>query len=96
MDRNPILKTTSEMICVLYTPQDGRIVHTHSVITLNGGQTVSAEEVERRARERVVQVGKKPEGLLALHLTPDEYSESTPWRVDPQTRKLVKIEPPHR
>ncbi len=86
MARNPILKTTAEMICVLYAPDDGRIVHTHSVVTLTGGKTVTEAELERRARERTGPGRKKgrgtsgvasgARGLFGIHTLPGRCSKS--------------------
>lgn len=95
MEKASLLKIpVSNKVCVLYDPRDGRIVHTHRVITMPGGQDVTDEELETRAKERARQVGRDVSGLSALRVAPEDCDGSSHYRVDLATKKLRKLERP--
>ena len=93
MKENHSVKHDSEQTCVLYDPRDGRIVHTHRVVTLPGGRKVTNEEVEARTKEIAKQTGHDISGLHAMHFAANAYDASAVYRVDVTTKKLVKLEP---
>ncbi|MGL5931051.1 MAG: hypothetical protein ACRCY8_19125, partial [Dermatophilaceae bacterium] len=52
----------------LYDPGDGRIVHLHDVLTMEGAEPRSAEDRRRSARETAAELGVAVDGLELLHL----------------------------
>jgi len=90
------MKPIAEKTCVLYDPSDGRILHTHQVLTFPGGRTVTDDEVEARARARSTHMGKPATALHVLHIAAMEHDGASVYRVDLRAKKLVKIEPPIR
>jgi len=90
------VKPESEHACVLYDPKDGRIVHTHCIVTLPGGQKVTHKEVEARAKEVAKQAGHDIGELSVMHFAADAYDASTVYHVDLTTKQLVKLEPSQR
>ena len=93
MSKRPLLTTESETVCVLYGLSDGHIVHTHFVITLHGGQTVTEQDIEIRAKERAKQAGHSLEGLGTLQVAAQHYERGAAYRVDVARKELVKLEP---
>ena len=81
-------------ICVLYDPRDGRVVHTHRVITMPGGQEITDAEAEARAKERAKQAGRDIRGLSALRVAHEDCDGSSQYRVDLAEKKLRKLERP--
>jgi hypothetical protein len=97
MQRAPALeKPVSQKICILYDPRDGRVVHTHSVITMPGGQEVTDAEVVARAKECAKQAGHDVASLTALRIEPDECDGSSQYHVDLANKKLQKVPHPAR
>jgi hypothetical protein len=80
----------SEKICVLYDQQDGRIVHTHRVVVMPGGQEMTDDEIEARAKECAKQVGHVIDDLGALRLAAMDHDNAAAYRVDIANKKLVK------
>jgi hypothetical protein len=92
-----VKKPISDKICVLYDPLDGRVVHTHRVLTMPGGRDVTDEELEERAKDRAKRAGHDIKGLSTLRVTSDVCDCSSQYRVDLATKKLQKLERrPHR
>ncbi len=91
------IEPESEKICVLYDPKDGRIAHTHEVITLPGGRKVDDEEVEARAFKRAAALGKDTSKFKALHVkAPKDHDRSSMYRVDPNSLTLTKLRRPEK
>jgi hypothetical protein len=83
------LKPVSEKFCVLYDPQDGRIVHTTHLVVMPGGREMTDGEVEARAKETAKQVGHIIDGLRVLWVTTMDKDNVAAYRVDIATKKLV-------
>jgi hypothetical protein len=83
------LAPESIQICVLYDPSDGRIVHTHKVVTYPGGKTVNEKQVEARAMELVAKTGVDTSKLRALQVPPEDYSPTAAYQVDTKSMRLV-------
>lgn len=79
-------------ICVLYDPQDGRVVHTHQVVTLPGGRDCTDSELEAHAIECAKQAGHEVGGLATLRVTEEECDGTSQYRVDLAEKKLRKAE----
>jgi hypothetical protein len=96
MKAPPTEGSVSRKISILYDPQDGRVVHTHTVLTTPGGQDVTDEELEERTRQRAERVGHAISGLRTLRVSSDECDASSQYRVNLATGKLEKVERPPR
>ena len=96
---------TSIKGCVVFDTATGVIQHVHQVVTIEGAEETTDEEVARRAlgfaRERLESGTPLPgatavqavEGELdVLPFDPGRLDLSRPHRVDPQTRALVPDE----
>jgi hypothetical protein len=79
-------------ICVVYDPQDGRIVMVHEFIG-DGTGVYGPHGQEERARVTLDDAGKNhaaPEQLQVLHLEPNfRPAHNTVYRVDVNSGKLV-------
>jgi hypothetical protein len=89
-----LVTVETQKICVLYDPMEGRVVHTHMVVSLPGGRAFSDDEVEARARERASDAGLDVDGLRALKVAADAYDNSEVYVVDTATAQLRKLERP--
>lgn len=94
-------KVTGHAAVVLFDPEAGGIiVHVHQVITMDGAEQPSRDELERDARKHAEGVAKRrpgaeppllPAKLEALHVDPTELSDDRVLRVDVAARKLVHV-----
>jgi hypothetical protein len=95
--------------CVVFDSASGEIQHTHQVVTIEGAEETSDDEVTRRAlslaRERLEsgiplpgeQAVRAVEGELeALQVDPSQLDVARPQRVDLATRSLVPTPEPAR
>ncbi len=87
-------KPEAVRICVLYDPGDGRVAHTHEVVTLPGGRKVDEKEMERRTFQRAESAGVNTSKLKALHVQPKDYDRTSVYRVELKGLRLVKLERP--
>ena len=55
-------------VCVLYSPENGRVIHVHGVTVRPGAELVSEEEMESRARRHAAGFGRTVEGQCRLGL----------------------------
>ena len=94
MQNNSFIKPASTKICVLYDPQDGRVVHTHSVVVLQGARDVTEAEVEASAKDRAEKLGHEIAGLSTLRVAAEDCDRSSQYRVDLETKTLKKIQHP--
>jgi hypothetical protein len=85
------LKLKSEVVCLLYEPQDGSIVHTHRVLTLAGAEETPSAAVETRARELATSFGLAASKLGALVVDGRKLDPCKDYRVDPTRKRLVAI-----
>lgn len=95
MEGEPLLnQPVSVKTCVLYDPSDGRVVHTHRVVTMPGGQESNDEEVAERAGDCAKRMGHETNGLHVLHVGPDDCDGVSQYRVDLTAMNLQKIPRP--
>jgi hypothetical protein len=86
------VKLEQAKICILYDPKDGRIVHTHEVVTFPGGRKVNDEEVKARAFKNATVSGKRTSKLKALHVSPEDFDRTSTYTVDLKSLALIKHE----
>jgi hypothetical protein len=92
--------------CVVFDSVTGEIQHIHEVVTMEGAEETSDDEVMRRAlllaRERLAsgtalpgeQAARAVEGELeVLQVDPSQLEVARPYYVDVQTRSLAPIGP---
>lgn len=84
----------STHICILFDPADGRVFHTHRVITLPGGKKLTPEQVEQRTLHLAEKLHIDASKLSLLHVPPEQYKASVAYKVDPQSRSLVELPAP--
>lgn len=79
------------MTCVVYEAQSGRIVHTHSIMSLPGARTPTQEELEKEALELIRQREAHRElDVRILHLqTEDAHALPSAGKVDPVAQRLI-------
>jgi hypothetical protein len=95
----------SVQACVVFDTESGEIHHVHQVVTMEGAEATSDDEVKQRAlsfaRQRLEsgtplpgeQTVRPVEGELdALQVDPSLVDRTRPQRVDPRSRRLVPIE----
>lgn len=87
-------RPVSKKTCVLYDPQNGSVVHTHSVVVMPGGRDVTDQELEERAKDRAKRAGHDIANLRTLPVAAEDCDGSSMYRVDLTTRKLHKLERP--
>jgi hypothetical protein len=78
--------------CVVFD-QDGTIVHTYTLVTVEGAPQRPLSEIERRALELAVGRGHDGANLSVLHIDPDGVEPRVRYRVDPATRELRTEDP---
>ncbi len=91
-----VLKPEAVRICVLYDPSDGRVAHTHEVVTLPGGRKVDEKEMERRTFQRAEGAGVDTSKLKPLHVQPKDCDRTSLYHVDLKGPRLVKLARPGR
>jgi hypothetical protein len=83
-------------LVAVYDPFDGRVVHTHRVVILEGGKSISLEQAEREAVEHASRRGRDVSKLKTLVAESQHHDHRGTFRVDVAGQKLVTIEPPQR
>jgi hypothetical protein len=95
MEKSSFFNTpVSEKVCVLYDPQDGRILHTHRVIRMPGGQDSTDEEIAAQAKDCAKRAGRDISVLNTLRVAAEDHDGSSHYRVDLTNMKLQKLERP--
>jgi hypothetical protein len=89
-----MIDPVSVKICLVYDPNDGRIVHKHEVITLRGGKETEDGDVESKAKEMAVKAGHDVSKLKVLHASPKEYSTQKAYKVDTKSLRLIEVTKP--
>jgi hypothetical protein len=79
---------------VVYDPADGTIRHIHDVITVEGAEPVSDEEVERRALALAAEHGVRASDVKVLHTPDDDLQPGKRYRIDVASSSVVEIERP--
>jgi len=82
-------------LVALYNAKDGRIVHMHHALTLEGAQLLKREEHERNARAYAERLGHDVGSVRALHV-PDFRPTGKHYRVDVEKQALVELSLPGR
>jgi hypothetical protein len=70
----------------------GTIIHTHTVITVEGAQERPSAEVERRVLELATRRGFEEADLGVIRVDPEQVEPGVRYRVDPAARILIKQE----
>ena len=85
------LEVAHESMVVFYDGRTGRIVHTHKVVTFEGGEHPDRKTIERDALEQLRRAQpkftKKPE---ILHIDPRSVDPDKLYKIDPKKRVLVE------
>jgi hypothetical protein len=76
-------------VTVLYDPRDGRVVHMHHLVTLEGAERRTRAEQQQRARETALRLGCHVGGLEVLHVADFQPAGKT-YRVDLQSQALAE------
>jgi hypothetical protein len=84
----------SVSVCILFDRHDGRVVHTHRVVTLPGGKKLSTEQVEKRALELARKLHLDVSKLGVLHVPPEQYKASANLKVDIHSHQLIGLPTP--
>jgi hypothetical protein len=85
-------KIESARCCVLFDPKDGTIHHTHRVLTMQGAQGTSKQQMEARTLHHAKERGLDTKRLHILHVDPEALATPGHYSVNPKTRVLVKRE----
>jgi hypothetical protein len=86
----------SSKVCVLYDPEDGRVVHVHGVTTIRGGKEVSDVELEQRTITQAESSGHPVHGLRSLRVPVSAIRQGGGLKVNAEGTGLVAPEPPAR
>lgn len=89
------MQTTSTgvtLVCVIYNPANGKIVHIHSEAFAEGTKLHSEDQMEKLATHHARKAKRDLTGVKALHLRDPRFVE-WPRRVDPKTQKLEMTGP---
>jgi hypothetical protein len=86
-------RVVSSRVVALYSPEDGRVVHVHTVRVFEGGKPVSREEAESAARSHAGRHGHNVASLKVLHADelPGDFGL---YRVDPAAGRMIGGEAP--
>jgi hypothetical protein len=81
----------ASVVCVLFDPSDGRVVHVHGMTSLNGTRRLGEDELEQKAFENAKRLGHSTAGLKALHVPPSALRQRGLLRVEGTA--LVPVRP---
>jgi hypothetical protein len=83
-------KIADVKVIALYEPGTGRIVHTHTVTTVEGGRLVNEEEATATAKKFAAQIGHDTT-KLAVATSADRLHAVRPHWIDPATGKFIPL-----
>ena len=83
---------TVTQVCVIYRPDDGRMVHVHFEAFVAGMKLYGEDRMEQLARQRAAAKGRDLTNVRFLHLR-DPKLAGVPKRVNPQTGELELADP---
>lgn len=83
-------KMKSAQCCVLYNPSNGEIHHVHRVVTIEGAQETSKDELEARTLHLAKAHGIDTGQMKVLHVDPATLAAPGRYKVDVKTYRLVK------
>ena len=75
---------------LVYNRKNGRIVHIHHVIALDGAEPSPISEIEKAALFHAGRRGHEESKIAALHVDPTSLKEGGRYRVDVKTSRLVE------
>ena len=78
--------------CVLFDRKDGAIRHVHHVVTIQGAAETPDSEVEKRALKLARELGIDTKQTQLIHVDAQALDPQARYKVDPKTRKLIRIE----
>jgi hypothetical protein len=79
---------------LVYRRKDGRVVHQHEHITLEGATIASVDYIGQRALEHAVRRGYPREKIAVLHVNGDALKEGAHYKVNIKSKKLVELPKP--
>lgn len=82
------IQVEADSVCVLFDSSTGDVRHIHRVVTLPGGERLSKETIEQRARSLAKQAGTEVDRLEAIHVKPKAVEVQGCFRVNLRSRKL--------
>jgi hypothetical protein len=80
-------------VVALYDPSDGRVVHLHHVVVLEGGKRISREEAERQAAVTARELGHESDRLRSLYLETPLPEEPGVLHVDTAAGRVYAASP---
>ena len=80
---------SSERLCVVYERSSGEIVHTHRVVTLEGGREPDEDEMAAYAVSLASRRRGSEDGLETLHVASDALQPGRRYRVEHEHKRLV-------
>jgi hypothetical protein len=86
------LKQRSVQTVVVYDSADGRIVHTHHVVVLEGANAPPAKKVEQAALMLAEKAGNDRSKMTILNLGSRSMDRRYRYRVDLKKRSLVRVQ----
>ena len=75
--------------CVLFDPADGKIVHTHRVVTMEGAEETPARLLEERVRHLAKGFGLNLASLELMHVDAGHLQPGVTYRVDKDKRLVA-------
>jgi hypothetical protein len=82
----------STRVCVLYSPENGRVIHVHGATVTPGAKLVSEQEMESRARKHAAGFGRTMESAKVLHVAYSTFKEHKRlFKVNAEGTGLVAI-----
>lgn len=87
-------KPAMTSVVAVYKRQDGRIVHIHHVIALEGTEPSSRQEIERAALFHAGRRGHAESSIAVLHVDPATFKEGGHYKVDVNSFRLVEAAQP--
>jgi hypothetical protein len=75
--------------CVVFDPDDGQIQHVHRVVTMDGANDTSEQEMESRTLHLAREFGLNVKKLRIMHVDSHDLLPGRQYSVDPASRKLV-------
>lgn len=77
---------------IVYDGATGRIVHTHQVMALPGGEIPGGIDIDAQARSLASRISGKPEEELGvLNIQPEEVKSEVAYTVDLDTHRLIEM-----
>lgn len=90
-------RVIATQIALVYLRKDGRIVHQHEQVTLEGAAVRDRAYVEQRALEHAARRGHAGADVAILHVDSHALEHKRYYSVDPESKRLVERPgPEHR